>query len=134
RWIVWHAADLFLLVAGVPLLALAVLAVDAARGRERDPAVLALLALATSYTVWSVVQVGLFASRFAGVLSERNLITVAPPLFLAFALWLQRGAPRPQPATVIASLAGAPPPPPPHHHTTPPRVHPPRRVHTTRVP
>jgi hypothetical protein len=107
RWVAWHAADLFLLVAAVPLLALCLLALDAARGRERDPAVRALLALAVSYAVWSVVQVGVFASRFAGVLSERNLITVAPPLFVAFALWLQRGAPRPQPTTAIASLAVA---------------------------
>ena len=107
RWVLWHAADLFLLVAGVPLLALAVLALDAARGRERDPAARALLALAMSYAVWSVVQVGVFASRFAGVLSERNLISVAPPLFIAFALWLQRGAPRPQPSTALACLAVA---------------------------
>ena len=103
RWIVWHAADVFLLVAGVPLLALAVLAVDGARGRERDPAARALLAIAISYTVWSVVQVGLFASHFAGVLIERNLVTVAPPLFIAFALWLQRGAPRPRPVMALAA-------------------------------
>jgi hypothetical protein len=86
------------------LLALGALAVDAGRGRERSPAARALLALAISYAFWSLVQVGLFASRFAGVLSERNLITVAPPLFVAFVLWLERGAPRPQPATAIASL------------------------------
>jgi Dolichyl-phosphate-mannose-protein mannosyltransferase len=104
RWVVWHAADLFLLVAGVPLLAFCVLTLDAARGRERDPAVRALIAVGASYALWSVVQVGVFASRFAGILVERNLITVAPPLFIAFALWLQRGAPRPQPSTTIACL------------------------------
>lgn len=107
RWVVWHAADLFLLVAGMPLLALTVLALEAARGREREPAARALIALGVSYAVWSVAQVGVFSSRFAGVLVERNLITVAPPLFVAFALWLQRGAPRPQPSTALACLVVA---------------------------
>ncbi len=102
RWVVWHAGALFLLVAGVPLLATIVLAVDAARGRERSAAARALLALTTSYAVWSVVQVGVFSSRFSGVLLERNLITLAPPLFVIFSLWLARGLPRPQPVTTIA--------------------------------
>ena len=109
RWIVWHAGDLFLLVAGAPLLAAVVLAVDAARGRERSPAVRALLAVSISYATWSVVQVGVFASRFSDSLLERNVITLAPPLFIVFALWLERGLPRPQPVTFVAcSLAIAP--------------------------
>ncbi len=109
RWIMWHAGELFLFVAGVPLLATVVLAIDAARGRERSPAARALLAITVSYVVWSVVQVGVFASRFSGVLLERNLITLAPPLFIAFALWLGRGLPRPQPlTTLVCALAVAP--------------------------
>jgi hypothetical protein len=102
EWTTWHAGDALLLVAGIPLLATAVLTVDAARGRERSPAARALLALSASYLLWSVVQVGLFASRFAGTLLERNLITVAPPLFVGFAVWLDRGLPRPQPSTTVA--------------------------------
>ncbi len=107
RWIAWHAADVFLLVAGAPLLASVVLAVAAARGREAEPRARALLAVGASAVVVTVLQVGLFASRFAGTLAERNLITVAPPIFIGFSLWLQRGAPRPQPSTAIACLAGA---------------------------
>ena len=109
RWIIWHGGGLFLLVAGIPLLAAAVLAVDAARGRERSPAARALLAVSLSYVVWSVVQVGIFASRFSGTLLERNLITLAPPLFIGLVLWLERGMPRPQPLTyVVCALAAAP--------------------------
>jgi len=104
RWIVWHVGALFLLVAGVPLLATVVLALEAARGRERSPQARALLALTVSYAFWSVVQVGLFSSRFSGVLLERNLITLAPPLFVVFSLWLGRGLPRPQPLTTVAAL------------------------------
>lgn len=101
RWIVWHAAGLVVLVAGLPLLAAVALAGDAIRGRERSPAARALLAVSLSFAVWSVVQVGVFASRFSDVLLERNLITVAPPLFIVFALWLERGLPRPQPWTAL---------------------------------
>jgi hypothetical protein len=107
RWILWHGGDVFLLVGGAPLLAFAVLAVDALRGRERDPAVRALLAVGLAYVAVTVVQVGVFASRFAGVLAERNLITVAPPLFVAFALWLGRGAPRPRLSLLLGSVAVA---------------------------
>jgi hypothetical protein len=104
KWTVWHAGDVLLLVAGIPLLATAVLVVDAARGRERSAAARAMLAVSLSYLLCSVVEVGLFASRFSGTLLERNLITVAPPLFVGFALWLARGLPRPQPSTSIVCL------------------------------
>ena len=102
RWVVWHAGGVFLLVGGVPLLATVILVIDAVRGREREPAVQALLALTVSYVAWSVIQVGVFSSRFSGVLLERNLITLAPPLFLVFSVWLARGLPRPQPLTTVA--------------------------------
>ena len=105
EWIAWHTGALFLLVAGVPLLATAVLVVDAVRGRERSVAARALLAVSLSYAAWSVVQVGVFASRFSTTLLERNLITVAPPLFICFALWLARGLPRRQPSTALVCLA-----------------------------
>lgn len=104
RWVLWHAADVFLLVAGVPLLAVAALIVDAVKRRESTPAERALFATAVASTVWLVAQVGVFSSRFAGVLIERNLVTAAPPLFVALALWLERGAPRPQPWTTLACV------------------------------
>jgi hypothetical protein len=104
RWVFRHAADVYLLVLGVPLLALAVLLVEAARGRERDPAVRALLAVSASTLVWVVLQVGVFASRFVGGLAERDLVTVVPPLFVVLVVWLGREMPRPQPLTSIAAV------------------------------
>jgi hypothetical protein len=105
RWIVRHVADGYLLVVGVPLLALVVLLADAVRGRERDPDVRALLAVATSAFALVVVQVGVFASRFVERLAERDLVTIAPPLFVVLVLWAGRGLRRPQPLTSIAAVA-----------------------------
>ena len=53
------------------------------------------------------LEVALFASRFVGHLAERQLITAAPALFLALGLWLDRGAPRPQPWTSLAAAVVA---------------------------
>ena len=103
-WTVWHAGVLFLLVCGVPLLATATLGVQGLLAGERDARVRALLAVSLAYGAWSLLQVGAFASRFAAVLEERYLLTVAPPLFLCFALWLHRGAPRPRRAAALALL------------------------------
>ena len=105
RFVVWHLGGIFLLVAGVPLLALGVLVVEAARGREPSPAGRALVAVAASTVVWLALQVGVFASRYAPHLLERDLIVAAPPLFLALGLWLERGAPRPQPWSAVVTLA-----------------------------
>jgi hypothetical protein len=54
----------------------------------------AYLAVATSIAAWLVVEVGVFASRYVGRIAERDLIALAPVLFLALAIWLRRGAPR----------------------------------------
>ena len=104
KYVAWHVADVFLLVLGVPLLALTAVAVPALRGREADAAVRAFLSVAIAYVALLVVEVGVFASRFVGHLAERQLVTAAPPLFLALALWLHRGAPRPQPWTSVAAV------------------------------
>lgn len=104
--VLWHAGGLFVLVAGVPLIALGILIVECVRGREPEN-VAALVATALAFTVISVVEVGIFASQWVGQIAERNLITVAPPLFLVLTLWLARGAPRPQPATSVIALAVA---------------------------
>jgi len=65
----------------------------------------AYLAVAASVTVWLVAEVGVFASRHVGHLAERNLFALAPILFLALALWLDRGAPRPPLATAAVAAA-----------------------------
>ena len=107
RWVFYHVGDLFLLVLGVPLVALGVLGYGAARGRESDPGVRALVAVSLATSLWLPVQVGAFASRYVGHLAERDLIMAAPPLFICMAVWLSRGIPRPQPATSIIAFAVA---------------------------
>lgn len=103
-WIGWHAADVSLLVGTVPLFAVLVLFVQSIRGREKDPDVRALVAVAISYGVVSVVLVGVVASAYIGHLAERDLISVVPPLFVAFVVWLGRGLPRPQPTALFVAL------------------------------
>ncbi len=108
-WVLRHAGDLFLVVLGAPLIAMLLLAYEAVRGRERDPQVLALVAVALSASVWFTLQVGIFASRFVGHLAERNLIVAVPPLLVCFVVWLSGGPPRPQPAaSIIAAVAAIP--------------------------
>ena len=108
RDVVWHVAGVFLVVGGIPLLALGVLGIRCASGREAR-VVVALVATALAWTLVTVVEVGVFASRWVGHMAERQLITVAPPLFLVLVLWLRRGVPRPQPATsALALLLAAP--------------------------
>ena len=106
-FVTWHAADVFLLCVGVPLVALGVLVVEAAAGRLAGGAERALVAVALSLTVWLTLQVGIFASKYVSHLAERDLVGVLPPLFLVLALWLSRGAPRPQPWTTVLALAVA---------------------------
>jgi hypothetical protein len=106
--IVWQAGGVVILTVGVPVVALGILAWDLVRGREGDNGVRALVATALAYLVVTVVEVGFFASRFVEHLTVRQLLSVAPPVFVAFAVWLGRGLPRPQPVTsVIAFVVAA---------------------------
>jgi hypothetical protein len=107
RSISWHTGSLALLTVALPLLALGILAWGMLRGHEADPGVRALVATALAYGAVTVVEVGAFASRFVEHVTERQLLSVAPPLFVVFAVWLQRGLPRPQPAASIIALAVA---------------------------
>ncbi|HJU47609.1 MAG TPA: glycosyltransferase family 39 protein [Gaiellaceae bacterium] len=102
--VVEHAGAIFLLVAGVPLIALVALTVDAARRRDVSPELAALLATALAWCLLLAVQVGVFASRFVEHLAERDLLSAVPVLFVVFAAWLARGMPRPQPLTAVAAL------------------------------
>jgi len=77
-----------------PMVALVLLIDDARHRRRATPAERALLTVAASAVVLVVVQVGLFASRYALHLLGRDLALLPPILFLVFALWLDRGAPR----------------------------------------
>ena len=54
-----------------------------------------------------VAQVATYASQFAFRIEERNMFHIAPLLFIALALWLYRGLPRPGGLTAIAVLIPA---------------------------
>src|SRR5205085_228390 len=101
RFCLYHAADVVLFTGVAPVCALAVLLATRPAGAEAR----AYLATAASVTVWLVAEVGVFASRHVGHLAERNLFALAPILFLALVLWLDRGAPRP-PVATAAAVAG----------------------------
>jgi hypothetical protein len=96
RFVAYHAADLALVTGVVPAVALIALAL----GRDRSPDVRAFVAITMSLTVFVVPVVGIYASRFSGRLEERNLIALAPLLFLALVVWLAR------PRTRLAALPG----------------------------
>jgi hypothetical protein len=102
--VAWQTGALALITVGVPLVALGTLAWRTLRGHEDDLRVRALVVTAVAYGVVTVVEVGSFASRFVEHVTERQLLSVAPPVFVAFAVWLARGAPRPQPSTSIIAL------------------------------
>jgi hypothetical protein len=107
KWIVFHLADVALLVALFPLCALFLLAIDVVRGRERDPAVRAYVAVAVAVVAWFAIEVGVFASRHVGRLAERDLIPLAPVLLIGFSVFLHRGALRPRVATAVVVLVVA---------------------------
>ncbi len=102
--IAWQAAALYLMVLGLPLLATATLAVDAARKGENDLPVRAFLAVATAYVVLLLLQVSSFAAGYLDHVSRRYLITAFPPLLLGLCLWISRGSPRPR---AVATLVVA---------------------------
>jgi hypothetical protein len=91
RFIAYHAADTVLLVAVVPVCAVAQLV---ARSHKLEPPVRAYLAVAIALTAGLVAEVGIFASRYVGRLAERDLLGLVPVLLLGLAVWLDRGAPR----------------------------------------
>ena len=106
--LVWETGAVALVTVAVPLVALGILAWETMSGAEPEPAARALVASALSYALVTLILVGAFASRFVEHVTERQLLSVAPPVFVAFAAWLHRGAPRPQPATsVVAFIVAA---------------------------
>jgi hypothetical protein len=54
-----------------------------------------------------VVEVAVFASGFSLRIEERYMFFLAPLLFLALALWLDRGLPRPLALTLVAAAVPA---------------------------
>ncbi len=91
RFVLYHASSLLILCGLFPVTAVALLLVNAARRGESNPKVRAYLAVASSLAVWLVVEVGVFTSRYSDRIVERNLIALAPVLFVGLVLWLERG-------------------------------------------
>jgi hypothetical protein len=104
KFVLYHAGALLITTAVLPVCALLVLLVEALRRGERSEAARAYLAVAASLVVFFVIEVGVFASQHVGRLAERDLIALSPILFLGFALWLERGAPRRPAATVAVAV------------------------------
>ena len=91
RFVLYHGASLLILCGLFPLAAVAVKLVEGLRRGEQDERVRAYLAVTASLCVWVVVEVGAFASRYSDRIVERNLIGLAPVLFIGLVLWLARG-------------------------------------------
>jgi hypothetical protein len=104
RFVLYHLADTAILVGAVPLCALVLLAVHAAAGRERVAAVRAHVAVVVAYVAWLVLEVGIFASAHVDRLAERDLLALAPILFLSLGIWLDRGGPRPRVVTAAVAF------------------------------
>ena len=105
RWIAYHVAELDLMLGIAPFAALLLLF---AGGRALDRNAQALLAATASLAGWLVIQVGTFASLpSVQRVEERNMFYVAPLFFVALLAWIERGAPRPRSAPVLAAVAAA---------------------------
>jgi len=104
KWIVLHLAELDLSLWILPFAALILLAANA---RHLDRSVRIFVAVATSVTVWLVLEVATFASQYSQRIEERNLFYVAPFFIIALLVWIERGQPRPPQATVAAAAVAA---------------------------
>jgi 4-amino-4-deoxy-L-arabinose transferase-like glycosyltransferase len=104
RYFLYHVAELDLYLGIVPLAATIVLA---ARARSLDAPLQALLAVALSVGFWLVLAVSAFASVFAQRIQERNVFVVAPLFLVLLVAWVERKAPRPRLATVVAAVIAA---------------------------
>jgi hypothetical protein len=104
HWVLLHFAELPLSVGVLPACALLLLLGLALRnGGTRNEGERAFLAVTAASVAWIVVEVAAFASRFSFRIEERYMFFLAPLLFLAFTLWLDRGLPRPPVTAVVAA-------------------------------
>jgi len=105
---VLHVAELDLATFVLPFAALVVLVANA---RHLDRRLRVYAAATTALSVWLVLEVGAFASRYSQRIEERNLFYVMPLLVIALFAWIERGQPKPPRAAaaaagVAAALAG----------------------------
>jgi glycosyltransferase involved in cell wall biosynthesis/4-amino-4-deoxy-L-arabinose transferase-like glycosyltransferase len=104
-WLVLHLAELDLAVFVLPFAAMILLAANA---RHLDRRLRVYIAAAVSLSVWLVLEVAVFASRYSQRVEERNLFYLMPLLVIALLAWIERGQPKPPRAAVAAAgLAAA---------------------------
>jgi hypothetical protein len=108
HWVLLHFAELGFSVGMLPASAfLLLLGLAFARGGSRSEAERAFIAVTAAAVPLVVVEVAVFASRFSLRVEDRYMFFLAPLLFLAFALWIDRGLPRPPVLTVVAAAIPA---------------------------
>jgi hypothetical protein len=104
KFLFWHVAELDLYVGVIPFAAFLLLA---ARIRSLEPQVQAFVAATAALTIWTLIIVAAFASRFAGAIEERNMFMVAPLLLIGLLVWIDSGVPRPRVYAVVAACVAA---------------------------
>jgi hypothetical protein len=108
HWVLLHFAEFGFSVGMLPASAfLLLLGLAFARGGTRSEAERAFLAVAAAAVPLVVIEVAAFASRFSLRIEDRYMFFLGPLLFLAFALWLDRGIPRPRVLAVAAGVIPA---------------------------
>jgi glycosyltransferase involved in cell wall biosynthesis len=104
RWVVYHLAALDLSLFVLPFAAMIVLIANA---RHLDRALRVFCAASVALSVWLVLEVGVFASRWSFRIEERNLFYLAPLFLVALLAWIERGQPSPPRASVAAAGVAA---------------------------
>ena len=99
----YHVAAVLLALGVIPVVATVLAGLPAFAGRDLSSEVRAFVAVAVALFAGLVAQVGLFTSAYTGRLADRNLLSLFPVLLIGFALWLDRGAPRPRLVTAATS-------------------------------
>jgi hypothetical protein len=108
HWALLHFAEFFFSVGMLPASAfLLLLGLAFRRGGTRSGAERAFLAVTAATLPLMVIEVAAFASRFSLRIEDRYMFFLAPLLFLAFVLWLDRGLPRPLLLTIAAAVIPA---------------------------
>ena len=108
HWVLLHFAEFFFSVGMLPASAfLLLVGLAFRRGGTRSDAERAFLAVAAATVPLLVIEVAAFASRFSLRVEDRYMFFLAPLLFLAFVLWLDRGVPRPPVLTIAAAVVPA---------------------------
>ena len=96
HWVLVHFAEFLFSVGMLPASALLLLfGLAFVRGGTRTEAERAFVAVTTAAVPLVVVEVAVFASRFSLRVEDRYMFFLAPLLFIALVLWLERGVPRP---------------------------------------